>query len=200
VKATDGDYTAHVYNLMHASDQNGTTKKCNGIETCPDALVAALDPFSYTRLFQAMDRAAWHTRVIGGGLDKGSVQAAYGDQLNGAQSLVPFLSPYDNPGNPTVADYLSTVRHYYPNQYAALDIYTQHSWTSAMVFVAALKRAGPNVTRDSLVQSMNSIQGFQTGWSVPLSYGSGLHDPNHCFRWMTHTGSWHTVSDWKCFN
>ncbi len=199
-KATDGDYTAHVYNLMHASDYGGTTKKCNGIETCPDALVAALDPFSYTRLFQAMDRAAWHTKVIGGGLDKGNVQSAYGDQLNGAQSLVPFLSPYDNPGNPTVADYLSTVRRYYPNQYAALDIYTQHSWTSAMVFVAALKRAGPNVTRESLVQSLNSIQGFQTGWSVPISYGGGLHDPNHCFRWMTHNGSWRTVSDWKCFN
>ena len=200
-KATDGDYTAHVFNLMHSSDYSGTSKKCNGIETCPDALVAALDPFSYTRLFQAMDRAAWHTKVIGGGLDKGNVQRAYGDQLTGAQSLVPFVSPYDNPGNPTVADYLSTVRRYYPNQYAALDIYTQHSWTSAMVFVAALRKAGANVTRESLAQALNSIQGFQTGWSTPISYGGGLHDPNHCFRWMTHdASSWHTVSDWKCFN
>ncbi|TMC08089.1 MAG: hypothetical protein E6J29_14960 [Chloroflexi bacterium] len=47
-KATDGDYTAHVFNLMHSSDYSGTSKKCNGIETCPDALVAALDPFSYS--------------------------------------------------------------------------------------------------------------------------------------------------------
>ena len=100
-----------------------------------------------------------------------------------------------------IADYLSTVRHYYPNQYDALDIYTQHSWTSAMIFVAALRKAGPNVNRSSLAQALNSIQGFDTGWSTPISYGGGLHDPNHCFRWMTHDASnWHTVSQWKCFN
>jgi ABC-type branched-subunit amino acid transport system substrate-binding protein len=200
-KGTDGDYTAHVYNLMHANDAKGTTAQCNGVQTCPDSLVAALDPFSYTRLFQAMDRAQWHTHLLASGLDKGSVQGAYGDQLVGAQSLVPFLSPYDNPGNPTVADYLSSVKRYYPNQYAALDIYTQHSWTAAMVFAEALKRAGPGVTRDSLAQSLNSIQGFQTGWSTPLSYGSGTHDPNHCFRFMTHDAStWRTISDWVCLN
>jgi len=204
--ATDGDYTAHVFALMHSSDYSGTSKKCNGIETCPDSIVAALDPFSYTRLFQAMDRANWHPPVIGGGLDKGNVQNAYSDQLNNAHSLVPFISPYDNPGNPTVADYLSTVKHFYPAQYKALDIYTQHSWTSAMVFVEALKRAGKNVTRASLIAALNSIQNFNTGWSRPISYGSGLHDPNHCFTWVDHDhtpagsgGSWHTVSDWKCF-
>jgi len=143
---------------------------------------------------------------VDGGRVKKNQQAPCGHYLKNADSLVPFISPYDNPNNPTVADYLSTVQKYYPSQYAALDIYTQHSWTSAMVFVEALKRAGPGVTRATLVDALNSIQNFQTGWSKPISYGGSNHDPNHCFRWMLHDdvradhgGNWRTVSDWNCF-
>jgi ABC-type branched-subunit amino acid transport system substrate-binding protein len=97
------------------------------------------------------------------------------------------------------------VQKYYPSQYQALDIYTQHSWTAAMVFVEAVKRAGTNLTRASLVQALDSIHNFPTGWSSPISYGTGNHDPNHCVRQMQHdpqpfpNGTWHTVSDWKCY-
>jgi len=50
-----------------------------------------------------------------------------------------------------------------------------------------------------LVEALNSLQGFQTGWSVPLSYGSGNHDPNHCFQWIRNeNGSWTTYSGWTC--
>ncbi len=74
-----------------------------------------------------------------------------------------------------------------------------------MVFVEAVKRAGTNLTRASLVQALDSIHNFPTGWSSPISYGTGNHDPNHCVRQMQHdpqpfpNGTWHTVSDWKCY-
>jgi hypothetical protein len=112
---------------------------------------------------------------------------------------VPFVSPYDNQGNTTVRQYLGTVQRYYPGQFQALDIYTQHSWTAAMVFHEAAKRAGANLSRETLIQALNSIQGFQTGWSVPLSYGAGAHDPNQCFRYTSHEGGkWQTTSGWVC--
>ena len=127
--------------------------------------------------------------------------------MDKAQSLVPFLSPYDHASNPTVTDYLNTVQRYYPNQVPALDIYTQISWTAAQVFVDAAKLAGPNLTRATLVQALNSIQNFNTGWSKPISYSAGgSHDPNHCFTFTKHDaktadngGTWHTYTDWKCF-
>ncbi|HEY8739135.1 MAG TPA: ABC transporter substrate-binding protein [Candidatus Dormibacteraeota bacterium] len=200
--STDGDYSGHVVQMENNCDYSGNSA-CPSQK--PDSVIGALDPFSYARLFQAMDRAQWHPPVFGGGLDKYTSQKDYGDQLDKAQSVVPFLSPYDNTNNPTVADYLSSVQKYYPSQYQALDIYTQHSWTAAMVFVEAVKRAGTNLTRASLVQALDSIHNFPTGWSSPISYGTGNHDPNHCVRQMQHdpqpfpNGTWHTVSDWKCY-
>ena len=51
----------------------------------------------------------------------------------------------------------------------------------------------------TLVQALNGMQGFNTGWSVPLSFGAGAHDPNHCFTYTANSGSgWHTTSGWIC--
>jgi ABC-type branched-subunit amino acid transport system substrate-binding protein len=205
VSATQANYTGTVFNLQHShhgpsSGGAQPSSSCSPGQTgCPDYVIAALDPFSYHRLFDAMEAANWYPGVLGAGLDKFNVQKSYDGELRNAHSLVPFLSPYDHQGNPTVRQYLGTVQHFYPGQFQALDIYTQHAWTAAMVFVEAARRAGKNLTRDSLVQALNGLQNFQTGWSVPLSYGSGAHDPNHCFTYTANNGSgWHTTSGWIC--
>jgi ABC-type branched-subunit amino acid transport system substrate-binding protein len=205
VSATQANYTGTVFNLQHShhGPSGGgaqPSSSCSPGQTgCPDYVIAALDPFSYHRLFDAMEAANWYPGVLGAGLDKFNVQKSYDGELRNAHSLVPFLSPYDHQGNPTVRQYLGTVQHFYPGQFQALDIYTQHAWTAAMVFVEAARRAGKNLTRDSLVQALNGLQNFQTGWSVPLSYGSGAHDPNHCFTYTANNGSgWHTTSGWIC--
>jgi hypothetical protein len=164
-------------------------------------VIAALDPFSYHRLFDAMEAAGWYPQVLGTGLDKFNVQRAYDKEIFGAHSLVPFLSPYDNTSNQTVRQYLGTVQHFYPGQFQALDIYTQHAWTAAMVFVAAARAAGGNLTQQALIQQLDAIQNFNTGWSVPLSYGPGAHDPNRCFTYTTDKaphGTWSTTSGWIC--
>jgi ABC-type branched-subunit amino acid transport system substrate-binding protein len=204
VSATQANYTATVFNLQHsnhgASGGPGPNKKCAATDkACPDYVIAALDPFSYHRLFDGMQAAGWYPGVLGAGLDKFNVQASYGKELARAHSLVPFLSPYDHQGNATVRQYLGTVQHFYPGQFQALDIYTQHAWTAAMLFAEAAKRAGRNLSQQSLIQALNSIQNFNTGWSVPLSYGPGAHDPNRCFTYTSHEGGpWHTTSGWTC--
>src|SRR5437016_6793616 len=205
VSATQASYTATVFNPQHSphgpnGGGAGPNYQCAASDrSCPDYVIAALDPFSYHRLFDAMEAANWYPGVLGAGLDKFNRQESYEGELRNAHSLVPFLSPYDHQGNATVRQYLGTVQHFYPGQFQALDIYTQHAWTAAMLFVEAARKAGKNLTRDSLVQALNSIQGFQTGWSVPLSYGSGPHDPNHCFTYTASNGNgWRTTSGWIC--
>jgi len=205
VSATQPNYTATVFNLQHAhhgpsGGGAGPNYTCSpGATSCPDYVIAALDPFSYHRLFDAMEAANWYPGVLGTGLDKFNVQRSYDGELRNAHSLVPFLSPYDHQGNATVRQYLGTVDHFYPGQFQALDIYTQHAWTAAMVFAAAAKNAGPSLNRQSLIQALDGLQGFQTGWSVPLSYGPGDHDPNRCFTFTADSGGgWHTTSGWVC--
>jgi ABC-type branched-subunit amino acid transport system substrate-binding protein len=221
IASTWAGYDGTVFNLMHAGN-NGTG--CTPGQTysgnpnsCPDSLIAGLDPFSYKRLFDAMQRAGWQPPLLAFGLDKGNVvnpndpqnlQTAYGPELKGANSLVAFYSPYDHRSNPTVSDYLSTVQQYFPGQVKNLDIYTQIAWSAAQVFVEGAKRAGPNLTRATLVQGIQSLSNFQTGWSTPLTYtgfdSQGGHDPNRCFVYMKHEdaaapqGTWRTVSGWNC--
>jgi len=205
VSATQASYTATVFNLQHShhgpsGGGAAPNYQCSASDrSCPDYVIAALDPFSYHRLFDAMEASNWYPGVLGAGLDKFNVQKSYDGELRNAHSLVPFMSPYDHQGNATVRQYLGTVQHFYPGQFQALDIYTQHAWTAAMLFVEAARKAGKDLTRESLVQALNSIQGFQTGWSVPLSYGSGPHDPNHCFTYTASNGNgWRTTSGWIC--
>src|SRR5205814_8480234 len=91
--------------------------------------------------------------------------------------------------------------HTCPGPSQARDTYTQHAWTAAMLFATAAKAAGSNLTQASLIQALNGIQNFQTGWSVPLSYGQGAHDPNRCFTYTVDNaprGTWSTLGGWHC--
>jgi branched-chain amino acid transport system substrate-binding protein len=170
-----------------------------------DSVIAGLDPFSYGRLFSAMERQSWHPAagVQGLGLDKESANKEYGSEADNAQSLTPMLEPADHMSQPGIKTYLDAVKRYYPGQVDALDVYTQGDWVAAELFVDAIRRIGANpVNRKSLVDALNSIKNFDThGFTVPLSYSaSSSHDPNKCFQWIQkRSGTWTTYSGWKCF-
>jgi len=187
VDATKADYTDVVVK-MHSENA--------------DSVIAALDPFSYARLFQAMDRQAWKPKILGLGLDKKSAQQQYKSTVYDAESLTPVLEIDQHESVPAVNEYLSAVRKYYPNQFQALDVYTVQQWLAAKFFVQAVATIGNQpVTRKALVQAMNSIKGWNNGFTVPLSYSAASsHDPNRCFQWTRNKqGTWTTYSGWKCF-
>ncbi|HEX6489356.1 MAG TPA: ABC transporter substrate-binding protein [Candidatus Dormibacteraeota bacterium] len=224
VSATQPDYDGTVFNLEHNGCNAGQTHGQGG--ACPDGLVVGVDPGSIKRLFDAMKRANWFPPVFGFGLDKGDLTAAPNDSNNfqyqygyglgsgpqsggqdsgGAESLAAYISPYDNRSNATVSDYLNTIKAFYPSQVPNLDVYCQNAWDAAAVFVQAAKNAGANLTRASLVQALDSLSNFQTGWTQPISYTSldskGGHEPTRCFHWLHHDdmpeakgGTWHTDS------
>jgi len=92
------------------------------------------------------------------------------------------FSPLTNhQSNPTVSAYLAasgaTTR-----QFQALDIYTQHAWTAAMVFAEAARRAGAGLNRSTLAQALESIRNFKHGLVSAAVVCAGAHDPNHASR------------------
>jgi len=188
VDATKADYTDIVIKLRQEK---------------ADSIIAALDPFSYARLFQAMDRQAFHPKYfLGLGLDKGSAQKQYASTVYNAYSLTPVLEVDEHQNIAPIHEYLSAVQKYYPNQVPALDVYTEQQWIAAKFFVQALRTMGSKpVTRTNLVAAMNSIKGWNNGITVPLTYGaSNGHDPNRCFQYTQNkSGTWHTYTGWKCF-
>jgi branched-chain amino acid transport system substrate-binding protein len=193
VDATKADYTDIV--LKFQSDQ-------------AQSVAAFLDPFSYARLFQAMERQNWHPPLLGGGLDKASANQQYDSGCGsscavfGADSATPMLEYLDHSSQPAIAQYLGAVRKYYPSQYNALDVYTTQQWVAAEVFVQAVKDIGnAPVTRENLVKALDGLKGFNDGGiTQPITYGSGNHDPLRCLQWIhNNSGTWKTTSGWKCF-
>jgi ABC-type branched-subunit amino acid transport system substrate-binding protein len=193
VDATKADYTDVVLKFQGDGAQS---------------VAAFVDPFSYARIFQAMERQNWHPPVLGGGLDKASANQQYSSGCGsncavfGADSATPVLEYLDHSSTPAIANYLATVHKYYPSQYAALDAYTTYQWLAAEVLVEAVKNIGNNpVSRQSLVASLDHLTNFNDGGiTKPITYGSGNHDPLHCMQWIHNTnGSWKTTSGWNCF-
>jgi branched-chain amino acid transport system substrate-binding protein len=193
VDATKADYTDIVLKFQAAGAQS---------------VAAFVDPFSYARLFQAMERQNWHVPILGGGLDKVSANRQYNSGCGsscavfGADSATPVLEYLDHLSTPAIAQYLNAVRTYYPGQYGALDSYTTYQWLAAEVFVQAVKSIGnAPVTRASLVNALNGIKNFDNGGiTQPISYGTGNHDPLHCLQWLhNYNGQWKTTSGWNCF-
>ncbi len=166
-----------------------------------DSIIAGLDPFSYARLFQAMDRQNFHPKFMGLGLDKTSANKQYGSSVYNAESLVPLLEPADHGNDASVQDYVGTVRRYFPNQVQALDIYSEGDWVAAKVFVEAIRRIGSQaINRKSLVDALNGISNFDTGLAKPFTYRAGEHDPDKCFEYIRdQKGQWTTYSGWKCY-
>jgi branched-chain amino acid transport system substrate-binding protein len=187
VDATKADYSDIVLKFQTSGAQS---------------VAAFVDPFSYARLFQAMERQNFHVPVLGGGLDKASANRQYGSAVVGADSATPVLEYLDHQSTPAVAQYLNAVHTYYPGQFQALDSYTTYQWLAAEVFVQAVKSIGNNpVTRTSLVNALNGMQNFNDGGlTPPITYGSGNHDPLKCLQWLHNfNGQWRTTSGWNCF-
>ena len=115
VDATKADYTDIVLKFQAAGEQS---------------VAAFVDPFSYARLFQAMERQNFKPPVLGGGLDKASANQQYDAgcgsscPVYGAYSATPVLEYLDHLGTPAIGQYLGAVHTYYPGQYGALDVYT----------------------------------------------------------------------------
>jgi branched-chain amino acid transport system substrate-binding protein len=189
-----------------ANQQDYTTVVTPMREHGDQSVIGALDPFSYGRLFQAMERQQYNVPVLGGGLDKTSAEAGYGSALNGAYSLVGLEEPVGHTSNPAMADYLNTVRKYYPSQVSAMDTYSEGQWVAAHVFVDALRAIHGPVTRASLIAAAQNLQNVNTGGlTPPLSYARGRNnDPGHAVQWIHNqdgkADGWVTDSGWVTIN
>src|SRR5579862_4371572 len=193
VDATKADYTDVVLKFQADGAQS---------------VAAFVDPFSYARLFQAMERQNWHPPLLGGGLDKASANQQYDSGCGtscavfGAYSATPRLEYLDHQSTPAASEYLATMNKSYPSQYPAFGTYKTYQCLAAEASLKTIKDIGSNpVNRQSLVAALDGLKNFSDGGlTEPITYGSGDHDPLHCLQWIHNdNGSWKTISGWNCF-
>jgi hypothetical protein len=104
-----------------------------------DGLVTQLDPFSYVRLYQSMQRTnKVFPHLAGAGMDKQNVDQSIGVSLVGVHSFMPCLEAQGNPnGNGEIALYNNTVAQYFPNQVPNMDAFSEGTWVACRVFTQA---------------------------------------------------------------
>ena len=76
-----------------------------------------------------------------------------------------------------VLDYKSALAKYFPGDSA--DYVSLEGYVVANVLIAALKRTGPELDTEKLVQTLEIFQNFDVGLGTPVSFGRSEHQGVH---------------------
>jgi len=117
-----------------------------------------------------------------------------GKHVDGMMGVEVYPLPTE-PG-PFLDQYRADMKKYFPN--LALDTTNLYGYQKAALFVEALQRAGRDLTRESLLKSIESIKDWDPGWGLKYSYGGDNR------RVMSRVGrlvvvkdgKWTKVSEW----
>ncbi len=132
---------------------------------------------------QALNQQDFHPVIVFGGstyseeLVPNAGGAAAIDGAYMEQNTALYLGE-DAPGLPAVNTFLDWVQKASPGFHA--DLYTLYGWLSAEMFSQALKAAGPDPSRGSVLQALRHITSFSGGYLVGPANPAGKV-PTNCY-------------------
>jgi ABC-type branched-subunit amino acid transport system substrate-binding protein len=117
-----------------------------------------------------------------------------GQHVEGMIGVEVYPDPTD-PG-PFLDQYRADMKKYFPN--LALDTTNLYGYQKAALFVEALQRAGRNLTHDTLLQAITTIQDWDPGWGLKYSYGGdNRRGMSRSARMVVvKDGKWTKMTDW----
>jgi ABC-type branched-subunit amino acid transport system substrate-binding protein len=112
--------------------------------------------------------------------------------------ITQVIPPYTRTELPSIAAYRKAMSAYYPNE--PLSYVSLEGYLDAMVLVEGLKRAGRELTRQKLVEALESIHDKDVGMGpkLALRYSSSRHKGfDQIFTTVVRNGKAEPVDDWK---
>lgn len=122
---------------------------------------------------------------------------AMGKDGNGAV-ITQVVPPYNRTDLPTVALYQKTLKKYFPD--SDPNFVSFEGFVDAMVMVEGLKRAGKDLTREKLIDALESIKDLDMGLGshLKLSYGQNDHKGfDAVYYTVVKDGQAVAFTDWK---
>jgi len=165
-----------------------------------DSIVAELEPTNELAFLQAlqdqgMNPQQWPHYAPLGGTDASVIRTvgsfASGIYVNVADSYFP------NENTPGIQQARQVIATYFPD--TPPDTYALFiGWTPCVVFGEALRRMGSNVSRQSLIDTLNNMRGFDTRLVRPLPWSASNHQAAPYTRWATVAGenSFNVFTGW----
>jgi ABC-type branched-subunit amino acid transport system substrate-binding protein len=76
-----------------------------------------------------------------------------------------------------VLDYKSALAKYFPGE--APDYVSLEGYVTASIMISALKRNGPQLDTERLVETFENLRGLDLGLGTPVSFGRSEHQAVH---------------------
>jgi branched-chain amino acid transport system substrate-binding protein len=183
VSFAETDYTAYVANMKSENVDCATF----GAQTT-----------NFVRFQRAFDQQNYHPKQI---LPSSAYDPVYAKEAapgnEGTYSMVQYDIFENAKSNPAVKLFLDQSAKWEPGMkqsgYAIL------AWVAGEIAVEAVRHMGNNITRQNLIDSLNSLTNFKTGIVPPISFTSGPHTGLNCGNVIRRTGgTWVVVKAKIC--
>ncbi len=141
----------------------------------PDAVVMALYPPQAKRAMEAKARLNWKdVRMVSTGpLTDEEYLNVPGGYADGTLGLCYYPDP-NNSDAPGVVAYRRLMAQYFPDE--KLNRYSLYGYAFGQMVVEGLRRAGPNPTRESFIDAMETIRNWNSGDILPpVSFSPANH-------------------------
>ena len=128
------------------------------------------------------------TQYLPNGYDQ-EFMKANGQFFQGSIVRVPFAPFETNPKPAGLVDYLKWMK----KQGDAPDEYTTYGWINGAQIVEGLKGAGPNFTRQKVIDALNTLKSDTGGGLLPgidwTTQHTEIHTPQNCAAWVKVVGT-----------
>ncbi len=87
--------------------------------------------------------------------------------------VVPAVSGYSS----LILEYKTALQKYFPGE--AVDYVSLEGYVMASVLIEALKRAGPQLDTERVIDALENMRDFDLGLGTPITFGKGEHQGSH---------------------
>jgi branched-chain amino acid transport system substrate-binding protein len=151
-----------------------------------DAVIAVLFPKAATILMRDMYKIGFRPIVVGGSAisDLKAMEQSIG--IPGSLDKFEALAPTKHPDDPSVAKWKEVVKKHYPSD----TFMTWHLFgiASGEFVVAALKKAGRDLTRESLAKALSDLTVETPAYPGPISCKPDNHQCYRSMAWFSLRG------------
>ncbi|MEK7715250.1 MAG: ABC transporter substrate-binding protein [candidate division NC10 bacterium] len=161
----------------------------------PEVLFIVLTPGPGAQALKERQKIGWTDVVMvsSGPLTDERYLALAGDAAEGVEGLSLWPDPVAS-DLPAMKLYREQMQKYFPKNEP--NRYSLSGYFAAMLFAEGAKRAGKNLTRDSMIAALEGIRGFESGLLPPVTIGADHETQKHGFWVRVERGKFKQLTDW----
>ena len=161
----------------------------------PEVLFIVLTPGPGAQALKERQKIGWADVVMvsSGPLTDERYLALAGDAAEGVEGLSLWPDPVAS-DLPAMKLYREHMQKYFPKNEP--NRYSISGYFAAMLFTEGAKRAGKNLTRESLIAALEGIRAFESGLLPPVSIGADHETQKQGFWVRVEKGKFKQLTDW----